>query len=324
LPIVVGPWLGESGYELLYWIPFVRRIVETYNVPRDSLFVVSKGGTAAWYGDLATHYTDIFSLMPLDEMNAAFAEDSRPQGQWSTIKQQERERTAAVAQEIVRRVAALHGFDEVTQFDPDVLTAVFRPYWSERESIAYVEQYSSYTAIQPPPRPDGLPPEYVAVRFYSNMFVPDTDENRRFVSDTIDEIQRDFPVVLLDQPVSFGGHRDLSDRTKPALRVFGDSMELATNYAVQTAAIGHARAFVGTFGSLSYLPVLCRVPSIAVHAEPGRRLLRKHRMTRRHFAVVENLSRHLGGTFDVCETRRSPSHVAKRLRKRVQALDGMS
>ena len=27
-PILVGPWLGEVGFELLYWIPFLRWFAE--------------------------------------------------------------------------------------------------------------------------------------------------------------------------------------------------------------------------------------------------------------------------------------------------------
>ncbi len=27
-PIAVGPWLGEVGFELLYWVPFVRWVAE--------------------------------------------------------------------------------------------------------------------------------------------------------------------------------------------------------------------------------------------------------------------------------------------------------
>ena len=36
-PILVGPWLGEVGFELLYWIPFLRWFAETYAVPPERI-----------------------------------------------------------------------------------------------------------------------------------------------------------------------------------------------------------------------------------------------------------------------------------------------
>src|SRR5438067_5828333 len=32
-PIVVGPWLSEVGYEVLYWIPFVRWRQSQFHIP---------------------------------------------------------------------------------------------------------------------------------------------------------------------------------------------------------------------------------------------------------------------------------------------------
>ena len=43
-PIVAGPWLAEVGYEVLYWIPFLRWFQDAFGVPRDRLVVVSRGG----------------------------------------------------------------------------------------------------------------------------------------------------------------------------------------------------------------------------------------------------------------------------------------
>ena len=39
-PIVAGPWLGEVGFELLYWAPFLAWVAGRFGVPPDRLFVV--------------------------------------------------------------------------------------------------------------------------------------------------------------------------------------------------------------------------------------------------------------------------------------------
>ena len=45
-PIVVGPWLGEVGFELLYWIPFLRWALAEAGIAADRVTVVSRGGCA--------------------------------------------------------------------------------------------------------------------------------------------------------------------------------------------------------------------------------------------------------------------------------------
>src|SRR5689334_25417524 len=48
-PILVGPWLSEIGFEALYWIPFLQRLIHD-GLDRSRLIPISRGGAAAWYG----------------------------------------------------------------------------------------------------------------------------------------------------------------------------------------------------------------------------------------------------------------------------------
>ena len=48
-PIIVGPWLSETGFELLYWIPFLAWAKTYGNFDPEQLVVVSRGGAAPWY-----------------------------------------------------------------------------------------------------------------------------------------------------------------------------------------------------------------------------------------------------------------------------------
>ena len=61
LPVIVGPWTGEVGFELLYWIPFLQWVRETFPIDPARLIVVSRGGVASWYGHVASDYEDIFT-----------------------------------------------------------------------------------------------------------------------------------------------------------------------------------------------------------------------------------------------------------------------
>ena len=67
-PILVGPWLGEVGFELLYWIPFLRWFAECYAVPPERIIAVSRGGAAAaWYTSFAGRCHDALSFIPPNE-----------------------------------------------------------------------------------------------------------------------------------------------------------------------------------------------------------------------------------------------------------------
>jgi hypothetical protein len=78
-PIVVGPWFGEVGYEVLYWIPFLRWFQDTFGVAHERLVVVSRGGIAPAYGALAGAYVDLLDLETpnADWMSSAADRSSR-------------------------------------------------------------------------------------------------------------------------------------------------------------------------------------------------------------------------------------------------------
>jgi len=66
-PIIVGPWLTEAGFELLYWIPFLAWAKAYASLRDDQLIIVSRGGSAPWYRHISPNYHDILSLFTADE-----------------------------------------------------------------------------------------------------------------------------------------------------------------------------------------------------------------------------------------------------------------
>src|SRR4029453_10576478 len=70
--VLAGPFLGEVGFELLYWIPVLRRLLD--RVDRERVTVLARGGAGAWDGDLAAAGVDVPAPVPpesyLDELVA--------------------------------------------------------------------------------------------------------------------------------------------------------------------------------------------------------------------------------------------------------------
>lgn len=275
-PVIVGPWTGEVGFELIYWVPFVRWVTRTYGLPPERLLVVSRGGTAAWYGGLAARYADAFDFVSPDEFRVA-TQDAKKQ-----------RRVGAFDAELVKRVVEAHGLGRPGLLHPGMMYRLLMPFWKDLASIARVEKYAACARLEPVDDPilRDLPARYVAARFYFSECFPDTPRNREFVASTIDSISRQTPVVLLNTPFAVDDHRDVEFRGD---RVFamGARMPPTRNLAVQTAVIARAQAFVGTYGGYSYLAPFCGVNSLAFYSE---RSFKAH-----HLQVAQHIFSRLGG-----------------------------
>src|SRR5947207_13560764 len=66
-PVVVGPFVGEVGFELLYWIPMLRRLLGDLRIDRDRVVPFTRGGAADWYRDFAADGVEILDLIPPEE-----------------------------------------------------------------------------------------------------------------------------------------------------------------------------------------------------------------------------------------------------------------
>lgn len=275
-PVIVGPWTGEVGFELIYWIPFVRWVLSRYQIAADRLWVVSRGGTRVWYGGVATRYVDAFEYYSPDEFRAATAEAKKQR------------RVGAFDADLVERVTAAHQLGRPELLHPGLMYRLFMPFWKDLATIARVDKYAAYDRLAAPDDPvvQDLPGDYVAARFYFSECFPDTPANRAFVSSTIEGISRQAPVVLLNTPFAVDDHRDVES---PGGRVqtVGAHMAAPRNLAVQTAVIARARAFVGTYGGYSYLAPFCGVPSLAFYSEPTFKV--------HHLQVAQHVFARLGG-----------------------------
>ena len=275
-PIVVGPWTGEVGFELLYWVPFVRWVVNTYGIAPDRLLVVSRGGVSSWYGGLAARYADVFSYFSPDEFRVA-TEDAKKQrlvGKFDTV--------------VLKRVLAAHNLDRADLLHPGMMYRLFMPFWREIAPMSRIGQYATHGRIEATDDPvlRDLPDNYVAARFYFSGCFPETAANRAHVESIVDTVSRQLPVVLLNTPFAVDDHRDMPVAGGRVLTVGAAHMAPERNLAVQTAVIARARAFVGTYGGYSYLAPFCGVPSMAFYSA---QTFKAH-----HLHAAQHVFEHLG------------------------------
>lgn len=267
-PVLIGPWSGEVGFELLYWIPFVEWARTQMNLAPEREVIVSRGGVASWYGRDAAQYDDALSFFSPEEFRAATAEERR-----------KRRQPGAFDARIVEAVQQKRSLEQVDTLHPGLMYRAFAPFWSDEAGYARIDRFTRHRLFDPPPaaaRPAGLPPEYVAVRFYFSECFPATAENRALAQGVVASLAAWTPVVLLNPGFTVDEHDDWAPETRDRIVTIADSLTPDRNLAVQSAVISGARAFVGTYGGYSYLAPLYRVPSLAFYSRQSFKLHHLH------------------------------------------------
>jgi hypothetical protein len=285
-PIIVGPYFGEVGFELLYWIPFLAWFAREYDVDPGRLIAVSRGGAASWYAHLASRYCDVFEVIEPDEFRARNALRIRALGEQKQI-----EESALDAQIIdaVRRRLAIDG--EVLH--PSMMYALFAPFWWGHLSLDWVDSHTRFMRLTQPPLPGDvrLPGEFAAVKFYFNDCFMDAAATRAAVQEIVHDLSRELPVVSLTTGLALDDH----DACEPHVHagIVQPGYEARSNLDVQTAIVSRARRFIGTYGGFSYLSPFFGVPATAYYADP-------HGYSVRHLEVARlAIERMGGGALDV-------------------------
>jgi hypothetical protein len=166
-------------------------------------------------------------------------------------------------------VQAKRGLSGAEVLHPSRMYQLFDNFWLQRTPVTLIEAFSRFAPVPPAP-PTGvraqLPERYVAAKFYGNVALPPTDENRAFVVDYLTQLAQNVDVVLLSTGHQFDDHQDFPADLRGRLHSIEHLMTPETNLAVQTEVIRHAEAFVGTYGGFSYLAPLCGVNTVAFYS----------------------------------------------------------
>jgi hypothetical protein len=264
-PIIVGPWLSETGFELLYWIPFLNWAKSYGNFRDDRLIVVSRGGCSTWYRHMTTAYHDVFDFYTPEQFRER--NEARILDQGGLQKHVE---IAEFDQEILDRVQHAAGVRGAEVLHPSLMYKLFRIFWRLQASVGLVQGFTVHRRIERPPLDtlaDRLPRDYVAVKFYTNNSFPDTPSNRAFIASYLNQLAAQHEVVLLTTGVRFDDHDDFQPSRRDRIHTIEQLMTPRNNLDVQTRVIAGARAFVGTYGGFSYLAPLLGIDTLAFFSD---------------------------------------------------------
>jgi len=289
-PVLAGPWLGEVGFELLYWVPFLRWVVEDLGLDPARVAIVSRGGAESWYRGLGARYFDLFDQLEPQEFRR------RNERRRQELGEQKQLRMTAFEDEVVSWFKRELGESKLEILHPSLMYRLMQPYWWRHAPIAWANRYMRFAPLTTPrPAPDdaahglSLPSSYVAVKFYFNDCFTETPENRAFVASTVRALAETGPVVSLSKGLQIDDHGEGDPVAQNVAGVTEVALTPRQNLAVQTTVVAGARAFVGTYGGFAYLAPFVGVSATAVWSD-------QHGFDPRHLEFAQQALSHIGDT----------------------------
>lgn len=263
-PVIVGPWLSEIGFEVLYWLPMLNRLFAEHQVTPSRVMTLTRGGADCWYSHLADHHLEVLDLITPDELRRYQEARVREGGLQKQLELSEFEH------ELLRLTRARAGWDDAAVIDPSDMYSRFLPFWGGRRSAKHALARVTFRPLPEPPtapRPLDLPEDYVAVKAYFSRCFQPTERNQRFVAGLVRRLAARTNVVLLSTGLSIDEHTDVVVHAEDNLIDARAWMTPQDNLAVQTQIVRGARALITSYGGFSYLGPFLGVPSIALWSD---------------------------------------------------------
>ena len=261
-PIIVGPWLGEVGYEVLYWIPFLRWFQDAHGIPSDRFVVVSRGGMEIAYAGIAGRYVDLFDLTTPKDL-AARNRQRRADAEGGGQKQSA---SSALDNELLADVRTRLGLSDARVCHPSLMFRLFREVWHGNLPMDLLWRRTRYERTRLPSSLSlAVPNDFVAVKLYSGPALSMNDRTRETLRQLVARAAAVAPVVLLDVDLGIDEHRDLELEDLPNVTSARSLMTARTNLGVQLELVTRSRFFLSACGGLAWLSPFLGVPTVAVY-----------------------------------------------------------
>ncbi len=267
--VLAGPFLGEVGYELLYWIPTLRRMLRGHGIGPERVTVLTRGGAAVWYRDLAESSIEILDLLPPELFTDELVARRRREGNAKQFFRDDLDdRLTGLALERTGGATVLH---------PLAMFSRLRFLWEGLQPPAAAPLLADYRPLardgwELPPH---CPADYVAVKLYFSDSFRDDESGRALAARLLSLLAEEHDVVVLTSGVQLDEHREWV----PAGDRIHDSSAWVTpqdNLAVQTALVACSRGFACTYGGFSYLGAMLGVPTLALQTREPHPYSRVH------------------------------------------------
>ena len=249
--LIIGPWRGEVGTEVTYWMPFVAKAASMIPDFWSRAVVVSRGGMGRLYHP-GVETVDLYALRGVKEVTSENYIAKEELGINKPVRWTQWER------DVCEEIGPYQGYEAM---HPQGMVAVLQPYWEGLAGWQAAAAHCDVTPIPKPPKPDWLPERYTAVKWYHREGVRVAGVARVWTE----------LVLALDGDVVWVGDGDGYDRHVDGHHagcLWMPRGPVEDNLYRQAQVIAHADRFVGTYGGTAQLAVRLGVPTVAFY--PGK------------------------------------------------------
>ncbi len=252
-PIIVGPWLSEPEFELLYWLPFLFHLQQRYGLPKERLVAISRGGASDWYAGIAGRTWDLVGT---------FGEDGTRELQ---VKRQEEVTYALqgtvtlVDAAIVEACSAELGLEDPMVLHPAIMFDLLHLYWTGFMSLEAATGFlAPYPAGWAGPAPEQA--GTVAASFYARSYFDTEGSYNANLPLSVAGTLAEAGVAATDLSPLYPATGTLLDLGQPPT-VEGDG---SGNLADFTRRVAASKGFVGTYGAGGFLAMALGKPAVMV------------------------------------------------------------
>ena len=274
-PILVGPWRGEVGFEVLYWIPFLHALRRRYGIDPERIIPITRGGMGELYQTPA--YLELFAMRSPADLRV---ENRLQHKRTGMLKQMER---SAWDQQVIRDAAETLKLSRYHVLDPAWMYHRLSPFWEGQRGLEWFRHQVDYTPLPAMPfdgptraigswKVSTLPEKFICVKFYARATFPANPLTATIARETIKQISASVPVILLNPNLFMDDHMDFTlKESMPNVHTLSDLVTLTpeNHLAVQAQILSRSMGFVGTYGGVAQMALRLGKPSLSLYTEWG-------------------------------------------------------
>jgi hypothetical protein len=260
-PIILGPWRSEVGFEVLYWLPFLSQLRQTYGWDKQRLIALSRGGMGALY-DTAGH-ADLFQFLPVETVRLHTWRAQQTQASVKQLAMEPWERNVA------QLAASAMGLHNPIIFHPSWMYRILQPFWFDSMTTAKLSTWIDPKPIPALPLPEGLklPDRFIAVRIYGRSTLEPHDGMMLSLRQALLRFAQKQPLVFLTSDERYDDHADLIRPFANNMADISAHLKPTNNLAVQAAVLQRAALCITTYGGLSQLALRMGIPTLALYSK---------------------------------------------------------
>lgn len=266
-PLIIGPWLGEVGPEIQYWVPYLNQLSEDGLFKGRQLIVISRGGTSSWYQNLdpKPEYLDIFDLISTDEYKQVRIERQRSEKQ--LFKSDFEKLIIAKAKTHLRLHQAGWFHPEWMWKDISAWMADAKPFSFACKRLLFKEipiENATYKKIVDS---WNLPPLFICTKFYSSYLFPyKSPAEINFTYQLLKKISAAVPIVDMGLGQNLDDHEQIKLEASSKIIRLSEKLVPRDNLGLQTEVMRRSLAFVGTYGGFTVIPAFLKKPSFGIYS----------------------------------------------------------